>query len=125
MKGGKKIKVVFDKLKETLMKRIQQNSIKSELTYIDKEGIEHTETVYLKHGKSKWDNWHSVELPIDEETKKWKVANALFGGKRNLIKLIFYLVIVALFFLSYKEIASQYEVLSNLDCVKICLSSLK
>jgi len=116
--------MVFDKLKETLMNRIQQNSIKSELTYTDNKGIEHTETVYLKHGKSKFDTWHSVELPIDEETKKWNIANALFGGKRNLIKLLFYLAIVALFFLSSKEIASQYTALSNLDCVKVCLKNL-
>ena len=98
--------MVFDKLKENLIKRIEENSIKSDLVYTDNEGIEHTETVYLKRGKGRFGDWHQVYLPVDEETKKWNIPNALFGGKRNLIKLLFYLGVVALFLLISFQIKS-------------------
>ena len=116
--------MVLDKLKETLMKKIEENSVKSELSYIDKEGVEQKETVYLKRGKGKLGDWHQAYLPVKEDTKKWDIPNALFGGKRNLIKLLFYLGIVALFFLSYNEIASQLEALRNLPCVQVCINGL-
>jgi len=117
---------MFDKLKETLIKRIEENSVKSEMKYIDREGIEHTEIVYMKRGKGKLGDWHQAYLPVkDDESNKWNIPNALFGGKRNLLKLLFYLGIVALFFLAYWEISSQYTALRSLDCVKNCIVNLR
>jgi hypothetical protein len=116
---------MLDKLKTTLMNRIEKNSVKSELSYVDKEGNTQTELVYLKRGKGKLGDWHQAYLPVDEVTKKWNLPNAIFGGKKNLIKLLFYLGVIATFFLAYNEIASQYEWLRNLPCVENCIKNLR
>ena len=116
---------MFEKLKQTLIKRIETNSVKQELTYVDRYGEKHTELVYLKHGRGKNSSWHECFLPVDEVTNRWNIANVLFGGKRNLIKLIIYLSIIAIFFLAYHEIASQYEWLRNLPCVENCIKNLR
>jgi hypothetical protein len=116
---------MFDKLKATLISRIEKNSVKSTLSYTDKEGNIQTELVYLKRGKGKLGDWHQCYLPVDEATNKWILPNALFGGTKNLIKLLVYLGIMATFFLAYNEIASPYEWIRNLPCVENCIKNLR
>lgn len=116
---------MFEKLKQSLLKKIEENSVKSEMSWTDREGEEHTEIVYLKRGKGRFGNWHQAYLPIKEETNKWDLRNAIFGGKRNLLILIIYLLIIALFFLAYFEISGQYTYLRNLSCVQNCIENLR
>jgi len=115
---------MLEKFKETLIKRIEQNSVKSELKYKDRDGVEHTEVVYLKRGKGKHSEWHQCYLPINEETKKWHIPNALFGGTRNLIRLLIYLGIFAFFMYAIKEAYVNYETIMNLPCVQNCLNKV-
>ena len=115
--------MVFDKLKDSLMKSIENNSYKTKLTYKDKDGVEHEEEVYLKRGLGKLGDWHQAYLPVkDDGSNKWNIANAFFGGTRNLLKLLAYIAIFLFFTLAIKEAYSNYEVLRNLPCVQSCLN---
>jgi len=80
---------MLDKIKTNLMKRIKSNSTVKELTYKDNKNIEHTKNTYLKHGRSRFSDWHEIHSPIDEETNKWNLINLLFGGWGNFFKLLF------------------------------------
>jgi len=116
---------MFEKLKQNLMKRIEQNSVVQDLTYTDRDGTEYTEKVYLKRGKGKLGDWHQVYLPIkDDGTNRWHISNALFGGRRNLIRLIFYLLLAGIVFLAFKEVSSNYQVLMNNPCVLNCVNKV-
>ncbi len=104
-----------DKLKDSLQKRIEKNAIKiPEATWIDKKGEVHTEDVIIKRSNIPLiGDWSRIYPPIDEEENiNW--MNALFGGKKNLIKLIVILVIVGLIMLGFREIFSNYEALRTI-----------
>ncbi|MCK9429501.1 MAG: hypothetical protein M0R17_05815 [Candidatus Omnitrophica bacterium] len=115
---------MFENLKQKLMEKIEKNSCEANLTYKDIEGVEHTELVRMKKSLTPLGDWHRIYVPIDPETNKWNVPNALFGGKKNMFKLIGWLILAGLFFLAFKEIGSNYEALANLPCVKNCLLNL-
>lgn len=115
---------MFEKFKARLLEKIEKNAIKSELSWIDKEGNEHIDIVYLKRSKLPLGDWGRIYPPIDENGKTNRI-NLIFGGKRNLIKLLVILGLVALFFLAYYEIASQYTYMRNLPCVQVCIDNLR
>jgi hypothetical protein len=115
---------MLEQLKKTLTEKIEKNSVKSELSYVDKEGNTQTEIVYLKKSLIPiLGDWHRVYPPVNEDGS-WNKVNLIFGGKRNLIKLIIVLALAGLFFLAFKEIGSNYETLANLPCVKNCLFNI-
>ena len=114
---------MLEKFKANLQKKIEENAIKSELTWKDKEG-EHTDIVYLKRSKLPLGDWGRIYPPVDENGKINKI-NLIFGGKKNFIKLLIYFIIIALFFLAYGEIAHQYSVLRNMSCVQTCIENLR
>lgn len=121
-----KIKERFVRFKEDLMKRIEKNSFKQELTWTDKEGNTFSDLVYLKKSRIPIiGDWTRIYLPVNPETMKLNKMNFFFGGKGNLIKLLIYLGIVAVFFLAYWEISSQYNYLRNLPCVINCIENLR
>jgi hypothetical protein len=101
--------------KENIKRKIEQNCVKSELK---------GEVVYLKKSKMPIiGDWSRIYPPINEDDKiNW--VNLIFGGKRNLIKLLVMIGVVALFFLAYREIASQYTLLRNLPCVQNCFPQM-
>ncbi len=56
-----------------------------------------------------------VVYPIKTNGKiNW--VNLLFGGKKNLIKLIMLMVIVMLIYFGVKELISSYQVIANNPC---------
>lgn len=115
----------MSKFKEGLLKKFQEkierNAIKSELEYVTKKGIEQlrrgvpenqvdkkTEVVYLKRSIMPLGDWTRIYPPIDENGKiNW--ANLLFGGRRNLVKLLVVMAIVAM-------VLSQFQ--SNFTYIK-------
>lgn len=90
-------------LKDKLYNKFEKKIVKSEL-----DG----ETIYLAKGSifswipligKRMKEWHQVYPPLDE-SKNWNKANVIFGGWRNLFKLI---VVMALLSVAY----FQYSVL--------------
>lgn len=84
--------------KENLQKRIEKNAVKSILTYED-EGQMITEEVLLKRSKLPLiGDWARIYPPLNEDGS-WNFMNAVFGGKKNLMKLIgIFLVLCLLFY---------------------------
>lgn len=114
---------MLEKLKESIQARTERNAIKSTLTWhktkkrngkiiSDKEI---TETVYLKRSRlpliGDWGRIHPIVVEEENGELRWKVSNFIFGGRRNFIKLLGVLALVALVFLGYKQIFNQYEAL--------------
>ena len=118
-----KIKEKNESLKEEFKRRIESNSYKTELSWTDKEGNTNTEIVYLKRSRLPLGDWHRINPPVNELTNKWNIPNLIFGGKKNLIKLLIMLAIVALFFLSYAEMVGNYNQLRSIPCVELCVKS--
>jgi hypothetical protein len=108
---------MFERIKENWQKRIEKNAISSSLTYIDKKGIEHNERVIFKRSLLPLGDWARIYPPIDENGKvSW--INLIFGGKRNLIKLIAILLVVGFALMQFKDNFAMIEYYKNL--VQIC-----
>lgn len=115
--------MVLETLKQNIQARTERNAIKSTLTWnktkmirgkrILKKSI--TETVYLKRSRilfvGDWGRIHPIVIENSDGELKWKISNFIFGGRRNLIKLITVLGIVYFAFQGFQEIFSQYEAL--------------
>lgn len=85
-------------LKQKLQERIERDAVRSTLSYTDSSGNEITEDVLLKRSKIPLvGDWGRIYPPLNEDGS-WNIANALFGGKKNLIKLISIMLILALLF---------------------------
>lgn len=116
--------MVFEKLKLSLMKKLEENSVKSEMEWKDVKGESHKETVYMKRSRLPLvGDWTRIYPPVNENGK-WNKINLIFGGRTNFIKFLMFLFIVILFFVAYKEIALQYSNLANNLCVKGCFTDL-
>ena len=113
---------MFNNIKERLQDRTEKNAIKSELSYdkvkkvngkiISSKRI--TETVYLKRSRLPLiGDWGRI-YPVINEDGSWNFINLVFGGKRNLIKLLIVMGLVALIFLGYQELFSQNEYLRSM-----------
>ena len=107
----------MSKIFKKWQKSIEKNAFKSELTYKDKKGKSHTEIVYFKRSLTPLGDWQRIYPPVNENGKiNW--INFLFGGKRNLIKLIAILVIVGMVILQFYE---NYNLLGQaLECCNRC-----
>ena len=123
---------MFKRIKENWKKKIERNAFKSMLTYINRKGIEMlnkgtplenlpedtkvTEKVYIKRSLLPLGDWARIYPPISENGKI-NLINLIFGGKKNLIKLIIILVILGMFFIqfydNFEEIKRLTAVVSN------------
>lgn len=112
-------------LKENIYRRIIKNSVKSEL-----DG----KTVYLKKSRIPilGGEWKEIQPPLDiaqiEKMEseghidwnkiKWNKVNLIFGGWKNLIRLVAILVIVGLVILQFIE---NYRILGGaVECCNKC-----
>ena len=102
---------MFEKLKQKLLDRIERDAVKSEFTYkpSKRSDITITEVVYLKRSKLPLiGDWARIYPPLNEDgSPNW--ANIFFGGRKNLIKLIFVGSIIAMTLLGFYEIFSYIE----------------
>lgn len=123
---------MFKKIKENWKKKIERNAFKSILTYINREGIKMlnegtpienlpedtkvTETVYIKRSLLPLGDWARIYPPI-KENGKIDLINLIFGGKKNLVKLIIILGILGMFFVqfydNFQEIKRLTAIVSN------------
>jgi len=112
---------MFEKLKQKLLERIERDAVKSTMTYRKKRNSEPiTETVYLKRSKMPLTgDWGRIHPPVNENGS-WNIINLVFGGKKNLIKLLLIGMIVAMILLGYYELFSYIEVLKE-NCVPMIL----
>ena len=106
---------MFEELKEKLKKRIEENSYKSILNWKDAEG-EHTEQVYMKRSKIPIiGDWTRIYPPVNENNT-WNIVNLVFGGRKNLIKLLLILGIISLLYYGIYEMLESCRLLAK-TCV--------
>ena len=116
---------MFENLKVTMQKKIEKNSVKSLMTWIDKDGIPHEEVVVMKRSQEPLvGDWARIYPPVNEDGS-WNLTNLLFGGKKNLIKLIAILILVGLVLLGFYEAFQAYDALASMPCVEACTTAMK
>jgi len=68
-------------------------------------------------------DWGRIYPPLDEEGNiNW--INLLFGGKKNLVKLLMVIAIVGMVLYQFYIAFNYIEYLRNLPCVQSCLESI-
>ena len=111
---------MFEKLKENLLARIERDAYKSEFTYkqkLDSKPI--TETVYMKRSNTPLTgDWQRIYPPVNENGS-WNIINLVFGGKKNLIKLLFVSGLIALVLFGFNEVFNYIEVLKETCAAQI------
>jgi len=111
---------MFEKLKQRLLERIERDAMKSECTYHINKGskkrpeiVSITETVYMKRSKMPLTgDWQRIYPPVNEDGS-WNLVNLIFGGKKNLIKLIFVGGLIAIVLFGFKETFNYIEILKE------------
>lgn len=106
---------MFEGFKKSLQDKIEKNCVKlPDLTWIDGSGKSHTETVILKRSRMPLvGDWSRIYPPVNEDGS-WNIINLIFGGKKNLISLLFYLGIIAIVFFAFSELFAQIRQLEYL-----------
>lgn len=109
---------MFEKLKQNLLDRIERDAVKSEMTYHptrDSEPI--TETVYMKRSKTPLTgDWQRIYPPVNEDGS-WNIINLIFGGKKNLYRLLMVAGIVVIVLLGFNATFNYIEALKE-TCVQ-------
>lgn len=106
-------------LKKGLEERIKKNAVKlPNLSWTDRKGNIHAEEVVLKRSKMPLvGDWARIYPPINENGKvNW--LNAIFGGKKNFIKILLFLILVGMFLYGYWQVFHSFE-LYRQSCVQI------
>lgn len=114
---------MIERIKGYWRKRIERNAFKSNLTWKDKKGREHTEVVYFKRSQIPFidfGDWARIYPPVNEHNKiSW--TNLIFGGKKNLIKLLIVSGIVAVVLLEFNHLFNYINYLEELIPVQILI----
>jgi len=105
---------MFEKLKQVLLDRIERDAVKSEMTYHPTKGAPGiTETVYMKRSRTPLTgDWQRIYPPVNEDGS-WNIINVVFGGRKNLIRLIAVGAVVAMVLLGFSELFNYIEVLKE------------
>lgn len=108
---------MFEKLKTKLLDRIERDAMKSECTYRPTRNSEPiTETVYMKRSKTPLTgDWQRIYPPVNEDGS-WNIVNLIFGGKKNLYRLLMVAGIVAIVLLGFNATFNYIDVLKE-TCV--------
>lgn len=115
---------MFEGLKKIMQRKIEVNTVKSELTWKATGGKLKTETVLLKRSKLPvLGDWGRIYPPVNEDGT-WNIMNLVFGGKRNLIKLIILCAIIGLLLYGISEILSGCRVITENPCVQNCINDV-
>ncbi len=114
---------MIERIKENWRKRIERNAFRSDLTWKDKKGIEHTEVVYFKRSQMPFvdlGDWARIYPPVNEYNRiSW--ANLIFGGKKNLIKLLIVFGIVVMALLEFNNLFNVIDALREQVPVQILI----
>lgn len=107
------IVLIFVYRKQILMKlqeRIERNSVKiPNLPWIKRNGEVITEDVILKRsGIPIIGDWGRIYPAVNEDGEPNKI-NIIFGGRKNFIKMMLFLILIALFLLGFYEIFQSFE----------------
>lgn len=109
---------MFEKLKQKLLDRIERDAVKSQMTYHptrDSEPI--TETVYMKKSKTPLTgDWQRIYPPVNEDGS-WNIINLIFGGKKNLIRLIYVGALIGIILFAFNELFNYISILKE-TCVQ-------
>jgi hypothetical protein len=116
---------MLENLKRKLQEKIENNAVKlPDIYWTDKDGVNHTETIYLKRSRIPiLGDWARIYPPVNEDGT-WNLVNLTFGGHKNLIKLIVILGITAAAFYGYYQIFTEYGSLANNTCVQSCMANI-
>lgn len=106
---------MFEKLKTKLLDRIERDAVKSEMTYHPtRDALGITETVYMKRSKTLLiGDWQRIYPPVNEDGS-WNIINLIFGGKKNLCRLLCIVGIMAMILLGYNELFKYIQYLEGL-----------
>lgn len=104
---------MFEKFKERIQQKIEKNSVKSNLIWTDKEGQVHEEEVILKRSQLPLvGDWGRIYPPVNEDGS-WNIINLIFGGRKNFIKLLIILGLIAIVFYGFYDILAQCKALGE------------
>jgi len=106
---------MFENIKQKILERQARDGVKSILTYKPSKNSEETitEEVIMKRSKLPLiGDWGRI-YPAVNEDKTWNIQNLLFGGRKNLIKLIIVGTIIAMILLGYADLFSYISILEE------------
>jgi len=106
---------MFENLKRIMLERQERDSVKSIMSYRpdkNKKEIIREEVIMKRSKIPLIGDWGRVYPPVNEDGS-WNIANLIFGGRKNLIKLIIIGIIVAMILMSYSELFNYIEVLKQ------------
>jgi len=105
---------MFKNIKKKLQERIEKNGVKiPSISYMDKDGKERTEDIILKRSNMPLvGDWSRIYPPVNEDGS-WNTINFIFGGKKNFIKLLIILGLIAMILFAFSEVFNQYEYLKS------------
>jgi len=112
---------MFEKLKQKMLDRIERDAVKSQMTYHINKGTKKrpkiktiTETVYIKRSKIPFvGDWGRIYPPVNEDGS-WNIVNVIFGGKKNLIKLLAISAIVGMALYEFNYLFNYIKYLREL-----------
>lgn len=80
---------MFESFKKWMQDRIEKNAVKiPNITWEDKKGEMHTEDIILKRSRLPLiGDWERINPAVNEDGS-WNKINLIFGGRKNLIKLL-------------------------------------
>ncbi len=108
---------MFEKFKQRLLERIERDAVKSECTYRPTRTSDPiTETVYLRRSKKPLTgDWQRIYPPVNEDGS-WNIINLIFGGNKNLIRLLYVGALIALVLFAFNETFNYITILKE-DCI--------
>lgn len=103
-----------------MLERIERDAVGSEMTYHINKGTKKrpkiktiTETVYIRRSKIPIiGDWGRIYPPVREEEDgrlKWNIVNLIFGGNKNLIKLLAVSAVIAMVLFEFKNLFNVIE----------------
>lgn len=100
-------------LKEKIQAITEKNAVKSIMTYTDSEGNVNQEEVIFKRSTFPLiGDWARI-YPVINEDGSWNFINLIFGGKKNLIRLLIVFGIVVIVGLGYWELLKNVALLKE------------
>ena len=125
--------MVLERLKKILLRRIEKNAIKSELSWTDTKGKIHNEQVYLKRSRLPLiGDWGRIYPPVNEDGS-WNFMNFVFGGKQQFFRTLIVMIILGLLFYQFVSLLGysreyldgrKYVIMEKTTFEKFCVTRI-